>query len=318
MSSSATSRPTAAPTRRRSSVTSRSCLAATVDLPRHDVRGARCRRRARPAARCRPRRRAGPHQRAGQPQHEAVGRRRGAARRRHRRHHDGQHPAPRVAERRDREDHRRAAARDRARRGRAPRRADRAGRHEPRGAAPPDGTRQHLPARAGRRGARQLLPARQPLRPARARPPLGRRPRRGEPAGLHGRPRHRRHVGDARAGRRGRDRSAGREPARAPCGSHRRTDARRARSASTSSSPTACATTPARQLMRQHRLVEALGGSYREIVGDGCRRRSSTSPAARRPPRSSSAPAAGDGGTRSCTARSSTRSCGRRTASTCT
>ena len=43
-------------------------------------------------------------------------------------------------------DHRRAAARDRARRGRPPGRAGRAGRHDPGGAAPADGARQHLPA----------------------------------------------------------------------------------------------------------------------------------------------------------------------------
>ena len=40
-------------------------------------------------------------------QREALAGRRGAARRRHRRHHDGQHPAPRVAQRRRRADHRR-------------------------------------------------------------------------------------------------------------------------------------------------------------------------------------------------------------------
>ena len=52
-----------------------------------------------------------------------------AARRRHRRDQHAQHPAPRVAQRRRRADHRRAAARDRARRGGARGRADRAGRH---------------------------------------------------------------------------------------------------------------------------------------------------------------------------------------------
>ena len=55
----------------------------------------------------------------GSRQREALAGRRGAARRRHRRHLDGQHPAPRVAERRRRADHRRQAARDDPRRGRA-------------------------------------------------------------------------------------------------------------------------------------------------------------------------------------------------------
>ena len=51
----------------------------------------------------------------GQPEREALAGHRGAARRRDRRHLHGQHPAPGVAQRRRREDHRRSAARDRAR-----------------------------------------------------------------------------------------------------------------------------------------------------------------------------------------------------------
>ncbi len=74
-------------------------------------------------------------------------------------------------------DHRRAAARDRARRRRARGRAGRARRHVARGAAPADGARQRLPAGTRRRRARQLLPRRQPHRAARARPALARRPR---------------------------------------------------------------------------------------------------------------------------------------------
>ena len=50
-------------------------------------------------------------------------------------------------------DHRRPAARDRARRGGPARRPDRAGRHDPGGAAPPDGPRQRL--RARRRSTRR-------------------------------------------------------------------------------------------------------------------------------------------------------------------
>ena len=57
-------------------------------------------------------RRARAHQCPGLAQREALAGRRGAARRRHRRHLDRQHPAPRVAQRRRREDHRGAAAGD--------------------------------------------------------------------------------------------------------------------------------------------------------------------------------------------------------------
>ena len=65
----------------------------------------------------------------------------------------------------------------------------------------------------GRRRARQLLPGRQPHRPARAGPALagrqGRRPARPVPR----RPRHRRHLGDPRTGRRRADRRPrGRHP----------------------------------------------------------------------------------------------------------
>ena len=85
-----------------------------------------------PGARGRLRRRAGAHQHPGLPQREALAGRRGAARRRHHRAVDGQHPAPRVAQRRRREDHRRPPAGDRARLGRARGRAGRAGRHHAR------------------------------------------------------------------------------------------------------------------------------------------------------------------------------------------
>ena len=106
--------------------------------------------RAHPAGR--PGRRARPHQRPRLAQRQALAGRRGAARGRHRRHLHRQHPAPGVAQRRRRVDHRRPAARDRAGRGGAPRRPDRAGRHVAAGAAPADGARQHLRAGQGRRG----------------------------------------------------------------------------------------------------------------------------------------------------------------------
>ena len=92
----------------------------------------------------RPGRRARAHQRAGLAPRQAVAGRRGPARRRHRRHHDGQHPAPRVGQRRGREDHRRPAARD------GPRRRGAGGR--------PDRARATCPARrCGATGARQRL-----------------------------------------------------------------------------------------------------------------------------------------------------------------
>ena len=114
-----------------------------------------------------------------------------AARGRHRRHQHRQHPAPGIAQRRRRGDHRRAAARDRAGLGGARGRAGRARRHDARGAAPADGPRQHLQARQGRRGAVELLPARQPHRAARARPALAGRQRRGGAAALPRAARHR-------------------------------------------------------------------------------------------------------------------------------
>ena len=87
-------------------------------------------------------------------------------------------------QRRRREDHRRAAAGDGARRGGPRGRPGRAGRHDARGAAPPDGPRQRLPAGEGRRRAGQLLPGRQPHRAARAGPALDRRQGRRGAAGL--------------------------------------------------------------------------------------------------------------------------------------
>ena len=172
----------------------------------------------------------------GSRERETLAGRPGAARRRHRRDQHGERPAPRVAQRHRRGDHRRAAARDRARRGRARGRADRARRHDPRGAAPADGARQHLRARQGRRGAGQLLPAGQPHRAARAGPALARRQRRGRAAALPRTARHHRDLGDPRADRgradrraRGRHLDPARRPDRGP--GQRRRPARRARRA---------------------------------------------------------------------------------------
>ncbi len=80
----------------------------------------------------------------GIPQRQALAGRGGTAQRGHRGHHQRQHPAPRIPQRRRRQDHRRAAARDRARRRGPRRRPGRARGHDPGGAAPPDGPRQHL------------------------------------------------------------------------------------------------------------------------------------------------------------------------------
>ena len=91
-------------------------------------------------------RRARPQQHPRQSAREALGGRRCAPRRRHRRHHDGQHPAPRVAQRRGAADQRGRAAGDDPGRDRPACRPDRDRRHLARGAPPPDGPRQHLPA----------------------------------------------------------------------------------------------------------------------------------------------------------------------------
>ena len=147
--------------------------------------------------------------------------RRGDPRGGHRRDHHRQHPAPRVAQRRGRADHRRPAARDRAGRGGPHRRPDPAGRHVARRAAPPDGARQHLPARADRRLAHVVLPGRQPDRAARAGPAVAGRPGRRRARRLPARAPDRGAVAgqgaDRRRGhrrRRERDAAAARRPAR--------------------------------------------------------------------------------------------------------
>ncbi len=203
-------------------------------LPGHDVRGDGPRRRAGPQARDRAGRRVRAHERARLAARQALGGRRGAAGGGHRRHLQRQHPAPRVPQRRRAEDHRRAAAGNRAGRHGPRRRPGRARRHYPRGAPPPDGARQHLPAGEDRRRADQLLPHRQPHRPARAGPALaGRQGGRG-PAALPRPARHPRHLGGPRAGRGRADRRPGRRDADPPRGPdrrpvHRRGPARRAR-----------------------------------------------------------------------------------------
>ena len=122
----------------------------------------------------------------------------------HRRHHHRQRPAPGVAQRRGRDDHRGAAAGDRARRGgaRAPTRSSWS-------TCRPEALRRRMahgnvyPAGQGRRRAGQLLPGRQPHRAARAGPAVaGRTGSTSSSTAYRGRARHRRDLGDPRAGRR--------------------------------------------------------------------------------------------------------------------
>ncbi len=178
-SSSASSRPTAGRAPPSRSATSRWCRAGRSSTAAATLDRDGRRRHPAPPSGPRPRRRARPHQRPRLAQREALAGRRGAPRRRHRRHLDGQHPAPRVAQRRRRADHRHPAS---ARR--CP--------TTPCGAADqielvdmaPEALRRRLAhgnvygAGEGRRRARQLLPARQPVGAARAGAAVGRRPRR--------------------------------------------------------------------------------------------------------------------------------------------
>ena len=145
----------------------------------------------------------------GLAQREALAGHRGAARRRHRRHLDGQHPAPRVAQRR-----RRAASPASPSARRCPTQVVRAADQIELVDMTPEALRRRMahgniyPAETHRRRARQLLPRREPRGAARARAAVGRRPRRRGAPGVPRAPRHRRAVGDAGAG------ASSRSPAR--------------------------------------------------------------------------------------------------------
>ena len=248
----------------------------------------------------------------GSPQREALAGRRGAARRRDRRHLHREHPAPRVAQRRRRGDHRHPAAGDDPRRGRPRRRADRAGRLHPRGAAPADGPREHLRARQGRRRARQLLPARQPGRPPGARAALGGRPRRRVAPGVPGAARHRGAVGDAGARRRRRHRRARQRQPHPPGVAHREPVEGRSRRRARASRRRA-------RHARRRRRCSSTASSWRSWAAPTARwsaptwpRPSCRPPASRAPPSSCSARAAGRAGTSSPADRSSAASSGRR------
>ena len=125
-------------------------------------------------------RRAGAHQRARQPERQAVPGRARDSRRRHPRDDGGEHPAPRDAQRRGRQGHRRARARNGARYVSRPRRRGDQRRRDGRGAAQPAARGKDLPAGEGRAGAHQLLPQGQPVDAARAGAARGRRRSRRE------------------------------------------------------------------------------------------------------------------------------------------
>ncbi len=138
----------------------------------------------------------------------------------------------------------------------------------PGGAPAPHGARQRLPGRADRRRARQLLPRGQPRRAARARPALGRRPRRRGAAGVPRAARDRPPVGDARARARRAHRRGRRRPPHPSGRADGRARARRPRRASTSAPRTGSTPAPTTGLGQQRALVEQLGGVYREFVGE--------------------------------------------------
>ena len=147
-------------------------------------------------------------------------------------------------------------------------RPDRARRHDARGAASPHGPRQHLrPRRSTPRSA--TTSAWQPRRAARARAAVGRRPRRRGPPGVHASARHRRAVGDARTGRRGADRCAGRRPPASASRAHGHADEGdllgvHVRPGTAGGPADGRSTAPA--------LLDELGGSTTRSVGERCRR----------------------------------------------
>ena len=183
-------------------------------------------------------------------------------------HLDAEHPAPRVAQRR-----RRAASPGspsaRRSRTRSSRRADQIELVD----MSPEALRRRMahgnvyPGGADRRRARQLLPGREPRRPARAGAAVGRRPGRRGPRRVPATPRHRAAVGDARAGARGPHRSADgdRLVRRAARMAQRANGDLVAVHVRSQDGLTATAT---EALARQRTLVERLGGTYRDVVGD--------------------------------------------------
>ena len=222
-----------------------------------------------------PGRRAGPHQRARLPPREALAGRRGAPRRRHRRDLHRQRAAPRVAQRRGGAHHRRRPARDRARRGGARGRPDRAGRHEPRGAAPAHGPRQHLPARARSTPPSATTSGPGNLTALRELALLWVADQVDDgAAGLHGAP-----TASPSRGRR----ASGwwwPSPARPAASSSIRRAARMAQRAQRRAArrprawpPTGSPPRRSRPLAQHRQLLDDLGGTYHEVVGDDVARR---------------------------------------------
>ena len=314
-SSSASSRRTGARRPRRCSRASRSSRASDDRLQGPVARRDGPRRHPRAAAAARAGRRAGAHQRARQPPSQALPRRRGTAGRRHRRLHDPQHPAHREPERRGGADHPHPRARDGARLHLRPRRRRRAGRPHARRSDPAAEGGQGLRPEAGRARARALLLACQPDGAARAGAAPHRRARRRAAA----RPTCRRTPSPARG-----------RPASACSSASARTRARRASCATPSGSPTACTRRGPRSTSRRRRSLQ-LTEEERDRIADtlrlaqSARRRSRHTSRQRRAhrrrrarlrarattsPRSSSANRRARAGSRSCTARSCTTSCG--------
>ena len=258
------------------------------------------RRGAGPAPRGGAGRRAGAHQRPRLGAREALAGRRSAPRRGDRRDHHGEHPAPGIAQRRGRRDHRHQTGRDRARPGGPGRRADRTGRHDPAGAAPADGARAHLPGGTDRHRAGQLLPGGQPHRAAGTGAALGRRPGRGGPGPVPGRTRHQGHLG-----RPGPDRGrADRRPGRGDAAPPRRPDRRPGRRPVTDRRCTSCGPTAP---PRRRRPRSNGNDCWSRTSAAACNSSSATtsprpcwnSPGRSTAPRSSSAPPGTDG-SRSC------------------
>ncbi len=174
------------------------------------------------------------------------------------------------------------------------------------------------PPERRRRRSRQLLPTGQPGRAAGAGPAVGRRSGRGEPPDVHGEPRHRRRVGDPRAGRgggHGRARavsssSGGRPASPGVCGA--------GSSACTSCRRTGSRPGPGRSSPGSGPCWASSAAATGRSSGNGCPAPSWSSLAARRRRRSSWAPAGAAGGKSCCAARSWRGSSVRRRGSTST
>ena len=303
-SSSATSRPTAGPTPRRSSRDLEVVPRRAVDVPRHRVRGDGPRRGARPRARRSPWSTSWPtptcpgsrNEKRWQDVEELLDAGIDVITTVNIQHLESLNDVvERITGVKQRE-----TIPDEVVRARRP---GRAGRHDARGAAPPHGPRQHLRRREGRRRARPTTSASGNLGALRELALLWVADRVDDALqDYKERPRHRRHLGDARAGRGRRHRRAERrapDPAGGPHGQPRpRATSRRPRPSRATGWPTR----PDELLERAPRSCSRTSAAtYHEVVGaDVAGRAAPTSPAPRTPPSSCWAPAAGRAGP-SCT-----------------